>query len=202
MPRKKSGIDVRIVHAARDRFLHDGVDGASLREIARAARTSIGMVYYYFPSKDELFLAVLEEVYAGLLADLEVALRPDVPFEQRLDRLFQRFARLEEDEWKVVRLVLREAMVSSRRRAHVLRRFLRGHVPLVLGTLADGVRAGRLDEKRPLAALGMATFVLALFPQLFRRLAGDELRDALPLPSAPALATALHEILLGGIGRA
>ena len=63
--------------AARERFLTEGVDGASLREIARDAGTSIGMVYYYFPTKDELFLAVVEEVYAKLLADLASALAPE-----------------------------------------------------------------------------------------------------------------------------
>jgi AcrR family transcriptional regulator len=38
--------------------LGDGVDGASLREIAREAGTNIGMVVYYFATKDDLFLAV------------------------------------------------------------------------------------------------------------------------------------------------
>ena len=64
MARPRSDIQKRIVLAARTRFLADGVDGASLRHIARAARTSIGMVYYYFPTKDDLFLAVVEELLA------------------------------------------------------------------------------------------------------------------------------------------
>ena len=62
MARPRSDIEPRIVHAARRRFLKEGVDGASLRTIARDAKTSIGMVYYYFPTKDDLFFAVVEEV--------------------------------------------------------------------------------------------------------------------------------------------
>ena len=58
MGRTPSDIAPRIVHAARRRFLSDGVEGASLRAIARDARTSIGMIYYYYPAKDDLFLAV------------------------------------------------------------------------------------------------------------------------------------------------
>ena len=57
MARPKSDIEPRIIHAARRRFLEDGVDGASLRKIAREAGTNIGMIYYYFPTKDDLFLA-------------------------------------------------------------------------------------------------------------------------------------------------
>ena len=45
MARPRSDIEPRIVHAARRRFLKEGVDGASLRTIAKDAGTSIGMVY-------------------------------------------------------------------------------------------------------------------------------------------------------------
>ena len=88
MPRPQSDIDARIVEAARSRFLLEGVDGASLRSIARDAGTSIGMVYYYFKTKDELFLAVIETAYRGLLVDFSAALASDVTAEQRLARLF------------------------------------------------------------------------------------------------------------------
>ena len=90
MARPRGNIDQRIVRAARVLFLRDGVDGASLRDIARRARTSIGMIYYYFPIKDDLFLAVVEEVYAKLLGDLGVALaRFQIPRRQK-DGVVQR----------------------------------------------------------------------------------------------------------------
>jgi TetR/AcrR family transcriptional regulator, transcriptional repressor for nem operon len=59
MARPASDIGPRIVHAARARFLQEGVDGAALRQIARDAGTNIGMVYYYFKTKDDLLAAVL-----------------------------------------------------------------------------------------------------------------------------------------------
>ena len=74
MARPRSDIRPRIVDSARARFLSLGVDGASLREIARDAGTNIGMVAYYFPTKDDLFLAVVEEVYASEVADLSIGL--------------------------------------------------------------------------------------------------------------------------------
>jgi len=70
MPRPRSDIRLRILHAARARFAAKGVDGSSLRSIAAAARTSIGMIYYYFPSKDALNFTHDEEVYGRLLGDL------------------------------------------------------------------------------------------------------------------------------------
>jgi AcrR family transcriptional regulator len=69
--RPKSDIQERIVAAAHQRFLAEGVEATSLRNIAKDADTSIGMVYYYYTTKDDLFLAVVEETYQVILADLE-----------------------------------------------------------------------------------------------------------------------------------
>src|SRR5437868_8645727 len=105
MARPKSDIEPRILAAARARFLSDGVDGASLRGIASDAGTSIGMVYYYFPTKDELFFAVVDELYGKLLKDIEAAIAPDVPVRERVERLYARVARVSEEELLVMRLV-------------------------------------------------------------------------------------------------
>ncbi len=144
MARPRSDIAPRIVHAARDRFLKHGVDGASLREIARAARTSVGMVHYYFPTKDDLLLAVIEEVYAALSADIRKALEPDAGVEERLRRLYTRIASMSGEEFTVIRIVLREALVSSGRLKKVFGRFTAegAHVPLIAGTVLEGIQSG------------------------------------------------------------
>src|SRR6185312_177326 len=142
MARPRSDIEPRIVHAARRRFLKEGVDGASLRHIARDAKTSIGMVYYYFPTKDDLFLGVVEEVYEVALADLVKALDPSLPVEERILRLYSRVGSIKEEEVLVVRLVLREALVSSQRLDTIVERFERGHLPLMLKLVADGLQMG------------------------------------------------------------
>src|SRR3954462_10208335 len=112
MARPKSDIEPRILAAARARFLSDGVDGASLRGIASDGGTSIGMVYYYFATKDDLFFGVVEQLYQGLLQDIELAITPDVPMRERVERLYARIARLSDEELLVLRLVLREALTS------------------------------------------------------------------------------------------
>jgi AcrR family transcriptional regulator len=200
MARPATDIRPRLVHAARDRFLSQGVDGASLREIAGKAGTSIGMIYYYFPTKDDLFFAVVEEVYQQLLGDLEAALATGPAVRERLRALFRRIAAASAEELDVVRLVVREALVSSDRRERLLERFMRGHLPLVLRLLDEGVREGLLDPSRPLPLLLVATFALAGPPQLIMRQVGAKLGGGL-LPSGEAMADLLLEVLLGGIGK-
>ena len=162
MARPRSDIAPRILHAARARFLLEGFDGASLRQIASDAGTSIGMVYYYYPTKDELFFAVVEEIYAAFLADLEVTLTHDTDAEDRLRKLYARAAAMSDDELTVVRLVVREVLLSSSRLERLVERFSTGHLPLVLKMLLDGVAEGHITNAHHPAVLVSSTFALAL----------------------------------------
>jgi AcrR family transcriptional regulator len=51
----------QIMDGARDIFLAQGFDGASMGEIARHAGVSKGTLYVYFDSKEQLFQAIVEE---------------------------------------------------------------------------------------------------------------------------------------------
>src|SRR6185295_16760219 len=182
MARPKSDIEPRILAAARARFLSDGVDGASLRGIASDAGTSIGMVYYYFPTKDELFFGVVEQLYQKLLQDIEAAILPDVPVRERVERLYARIARLSDEELLVFRLVLREALTSSRRFSRLRERFQTGHVQLIARLVADGYASGAFDRGlHPMVAM-LTVAGMGLAPQLIRRV----LEGHLPFPGAPA----------------
>ena len=48
---------------ATKEFAEKGLSGARIDEIAAATQTSKRMIYYYFGSKDGLYVAVLEEAY-------------------------------------------------------------------------------------------------------------------------------------------
>ncbi|HEY3817849.1 MAG TPA: TetR/AcrR family transcriptional regulator [Polyangiaceae bacterium] len=201
MARPRTDIQPRIVRAARARFLAEGVDGASLRTIAADAGTNIGMVFYYFPTKDDLFLAVVEEIYARLLDDLAKALAGDAPLGDRLQRAFVRLGKASDEELAVVRLVVREVLLSSERFARVFARMQRGHLALLLATLAEGVQSGALDADIPPPLLLLATFAMGALPQLARRAAGDRPPFSM-LPGPEKLAEASVELLLRAIGAA
>jgi TetR/AcrR family transcriptional regulator, upper aerobic nicotinate degradation pathway regulator len=52
-----------ILRAATKVFAKHGYDGGSIDQISKAARSYDRMIYYYFGSKEGLFIAVIEEVY-------------------------------------------------------------------------------------------------------------------------------------------
>jgi AcrR family transcriptional regulator len=55
-----------ILSAAVDEFARRGFEGARIDAIARNTNTTRAMVYYYFESKEGLYVTVLESVYKGI----------------------------------------------------------------------------------------------------------------------------------------
>ncbi|MFQ6392737.1 TetR/AcrR family transcriptional regulator [Nocardia sp. KC 131] len=64
-----------ILDAALGIFEAEGLQGASMRAIAKAAGYTPGAIYAYFPSKEHIYAAALGESLARLRAATEVATR-------------------------------------------------------------------------------------------------------------------------------
>lgn len=62
--RDPEGTRRRILEAASEQFATLGLAGARVDAIAKAAATNERMLYYYFGSKEQLYVAVLESMYA------------------------------------------------------------------------------------------------------------------------------------------
>lgn len=63
----------RILEAATEAFARYGYDSASVAEICRRAGVTKGGFYHHFPSKQALFLEMLEQWLEGIDAQLELA---------------------------------------------------------------------------------------------------------------------------------
>jgi len=63
----------RILEASAESFARYGYDGTAVAEICRRARVTKGAFYHHFPSKQAVFLELLEQWLVGLDAQLEAA---------------------------------------------------------------------------------------------------------------------------------
>ena len=61
----------RILECAKEEFLKKGFRDAQLKDIAAAAKVTTGAIYRHFESKDELFYALIQEVYEYTLGMIE-----------------------------------------------------------------------------------------------------------------------------------
>lgn len=76
-----------ILEVATREFAAKGLSGARIDEIAATTRTSKRMIYYYFGSKEGLYVAVLEDAYRRTRATEGALHLEDLPPEDALRRL-------------------------------------------------------------------------------------------------------------------
>lgn len=84
MPAKASPATTRdnILQAATKVFARYGYDGGSVEKISKSARSVDRMIYYYFGSKEGLFIEVLENAYRRMNdAELKLKLNTSQPIQ-------------------------------------------------------------------------------------------------------------------------
>ena len=75
-----SGTRESILQAAVKVFAERGLGGGRVSLVSRAARSNDRMIYYYFGSKEKLFIEVLEKIYRDMWeAESALALDPSSP---------------------------------------------------------------------------------------------------------------------------
>lgn len=104
----------RILRAARDEFAQHGFAGARIDRIVRKAGSNPRMIYHYFGSKSELYVAVLEAALGDLRAQ---ELRLDVEHLDPLEGLVQLFDFMNdhfEGNLSLVRLLTNENLQNAK----------------------------------------------------------------------------------------
>jgi len=71
-----------LIAAATPLFAAKGLNGVSIRELAKAGGTNLAMISYYFGGKAGLYEAVLREVFSGLLEIADLAKTDLAPSEK------------------------------------------------------------------------------------------------------------------------
>lgn len=148
-------IDARasILAAATREFSQKGFDGGRMDDIAKAASVSKNSLYYHFGSKDELFLAVLEEVYTTIRGrHNEVSLR-GLPPDEAMRKLVRHTASIWIEYPEFGRLLASENLQEARHMRQS-RAILTMYNPLVENIrllLAAGVAEGVFrDDVNPI----------------------------------------------------
>lgn len=100
-----------LLDIAAEEFLKNGFAAASLSQIARKSKASKTTFYSRFPSKEQLFLAVMERLMTAGIVDIESSLDSELPVEEGLRRHARDWLRpiLSERQTAIARIAIMEA---------------------------------------------------------------------------------------------
>lgn len=166
------GVRRRLLATAAQLFAQRGSAGVGLREIARSAGVTPGMISYYFGDKQGLLLAVLGDVFERLFAGFrELA---EAKPEQREIPVPEAFARLYigvigREPW-IAPLILREVLAEDTPlRTQFVEQFASRAAQIIPPLFAREIEAGRLRADLDpvlcvLSLLGMCVFPFLAHP--------------------------------------
>jgi AcrR family transcriptional regulator len=157
--------------AAREVFLEQGYEAASVNDVVRRAGGSLATLYAQFGNKEGLFFAVIQEQHERFMRAMTPECVDHLPLEEGLQSIGECFVRalLARDNLAFYRIMLGEA----RKFPEQMRRYIStGGADKVLAVLADFLKARGVMESSPEIA---ASYLLELWRSRhhYRALADD-----------------------------
>jgi len=189
------GVRRNIVEVATTEFAQRGYGGARVDSIAARTRTSKRMIYYYFGSKERLYLAVLEAAYSAIRRQESTLDLEQQPPEQALATLVASTFDYYHAHPEFVRLVMNENIMDGvhMKRSKAIGRLNLTVIDALKRLLARGEKAGAfrrgidpIELHMTISALGIFNVAnRATFSTIFKR----------DMSSPKALATRRDEIV-------
>lgn len=201
-PKRARDTREKIVAAALKVFAERGFDGAKTREIAERAGVNLGLIKYYFDTKQGLWKAAVDRAFGELRRGLEAVVgEPGASLDRsRLEQAIRGYVRFVANHPEFVQLMHDE----NKRRGARMRWLVDRHIRPLYQAVRDGIEP--LQERGLLPPMPAASFHYFLvgaagtpFSQgpEFRRLTG---LDPTSEDFVEAHAEALVRLLLGPEG--
>lgn len=134
----------RLLDAALEAFTDRGYSDTAIDDIARASDTSKGGLYFHFPSKHALFLALLDEASAALLHRVEQAMAAKIAPLDRGDAALREVLHAFGDHRLLARLLLIDAVGAGKEFTAKLEALHSAFATLIADCLDEAVVRGEL----------------------------------------------------------
>jgi TetR/AcrR family fatty acid metabolism transcriptional regulator len=134
----------RLLDAALEVFAARGYNESAIDEIARASETSKGGLYFHFPSKQALFLALLDQANAALLERVAAAMAAEPDPLARGEAALREVLRVFGDHRLLAHLLLIEAVGAGKEFSLKLNEIHAAFASLIAGCLDEAVAQGQI----------------------------------------------------------
>ena len=136
----------RILDAAAEVFSRRGYAGAGMDEIARGAETSKGGLYFHFPGKEALLLALLDRTAALLLARVQEAIAAEAEPVARAEAVLRMLLQTLGRHRRLARLFALEALAAGPRFTRRVGEIQDQFAAMIQEQLDDAIAQGHIES--------------------------------------------------------
>lgn len=134
-----------ILNAAIKVFSKKGFEAARMEDIAKAAKLSVGGVYWYYKGKDEIILAIMERLIDRDVSDLRGLLAADGTVRARLEHYIELSIAEAEQVMPITYELYALALRNTRVRNHI-RSFLHTYREVLEQFIQQGMERGEFKQ--------------------------------------------------------
>lgn len=144
----KSDTRAEILSAARRVFAKKGLDGASVREVASAAKVNNAMIYYHFKDKDHLYHSVLSDSFSAM-TDIwsDPIFSSSAPVRQKLAVYIDRYIQFQMINADLRRIMAMEFAVSGGSVNWICEKYFADNFERLAAIFKEGMRTGEFNKK-------------------------------------------------------
>jgi len=147
------GTDVRerILKVALEYFGTFGFEGTSTRAIAEKAEITHTLVLYHFKSKDQLWIATVEDALKKYAHDVETirVAAAQQSAQEALTKFIEQFVRMSAEHPQIHRLMTMESNQNTSRLEWIIEHFVRDHFNFVRDLIRRGQAEGVVRQCDP-----------------------------------------------------
>jgi AcrR family transcriptional regulator len=171
--RKKELIDI-----AEQLFITNGYDQTAVSDIVKEVNLSQGAFYYYFESKEDVLVAILEKNVAIMeIALRQTAERTDLDEAVKLNAMFNQLISATVSGKKIHNYIHQE-MNAALHKKLIKIRFSGRIAQIIAEVISKGTEKGRFNVSRPLETSYILVMLLASAFRVFNLFEiGDEIKD-------------------------
>jgi TetR/AcrR family transcriptional regulator len=161
----------RIIAAAREAFSTMGFEGASLRSVAKDAGVQHQLATYHFKTKEELWMAVMDELAIGFFDRLGNRIRglEGVDAATKLQLVVREFVKYSAENPQLHRLMTMEGRKESKRLVWLIGRHVSQFFAISTKLIREAQALGVVRPGDPgqlhYCAIGVATAAFSLAPE-------------------------------------
>ncbi len=143
-----------ILEAAKKVFAKKGFAAATVDEIAREAEFSKGAIYFYFNSKEDLFLSLIQQITSELEEKIKKIVGKSGDTENKIESLIETHLSFFERDKEFFQIMASEhprleAESENRLKEELRERYLR-YLDVFEEVMKDGISKGMLKDINPL----------------------------------------------------
>lgn len=136
-----------IIEAARSLFAHYGYSKVTMEEIASVVEMGKASLYYYFPTKEDLFKSVIKKEQSVFVDEIENLLRQNISVYQKLKAYVIKRLEYFQQLVNLGTLNFQSAIQIRSMFKELLKEFEAQEIILIRKIFEEGKRIGELDKK-------------------------------------------------------